>query len=95
MYSLKSCARLRESAARPPSSIQLKLELPVIEERHARIVETTAEIDFGAAQVAEDGCVRFDLRRELAAQLGQCRNGIKAVFVSSFVIDNPPGFFSW
>src|ERR1035441_5112267 len=77
------------------SSIQQELELPVIEERHARIVETTAEKDFSAAQVAEDGRVCFDLRRELAAQLGQRGGGVETVSVRSLVIDDPPGFFDW
>jgi hypothetical protein len=68
------------------------LNLPPIEEQHARIVEGGADGCVGAVQFAEEFGVGFELRGEEAAQFRKGGFEVDAVGVGGFVVDDPPGF---
>ncbi len=70
---------------------ETRLQLPPIEQRHARIVQAAAYRRICAVQVTQKLCVSLNLRSEFAAQFRQRGFGIETVLVRSLVIDDPPG----
>jgi hypothetical protein len=81
--------------AMPAKANNLALELPPIQQHHARIVKAGAEDCVLAVQVAQDRGVGFELGREDTPQLRQGRGRVKIAGVGGFVIDDPPGILAF